>query len=203
MKTSEIIDQLLKQTGLKQEELAEQIGSYQAQISRWKKGARLTDDAIRERLHALARKYGILPDPNAQPQRSAKPSEFISVPILSDVSAGKLTTADSQIPVGEHRTISLAGLGAGEFFALEVKGNSMDRISPEGSIIVVNKRQRTLQDGKPYVFAVRGEVTYKLWKASPARLQPYSTDPENEPIFIDKRNSLVIIGRVRRSIYDL
>ena len=48
----------------------------------------------------------------------------------------------------------------------------MDRVSPDGSIIVVNKAERELMNGRPYVFSLRGETTYKLTninRAEPAK----------------------------------
>jgi len=198
-----LIEQLLQAVGGRQDDLARLLDTDQPQISRWKSGSE-PRGVYRDRIYALAVKHGIVAGPaSGRAGRQAGPMEFVSVPIISWVSAGKLADSDTQIPADDWPRVSVAGLGNGEFFALRVSGNSMDRISPEGSLIIVNKRQRVLQDGKPYIFAVRGEATYKLWKSKPPRLQPYSTDPVNDPIFIDRRNSLAIVGRVRRSIFDL
>jgi len=202
MKTSEIIEQLLLVVPGKQAGLAAALDASQPQVSRWKSGAQPYGDTL-QRIHKVAQDYGILPASGQKVTKAAPASKFIQVPLISWVSAGKLIDSDTQIPHSESREISLAGLGSGEFFALTVSGTSMDRISPDKSIIVVNRREKVLQEGKPFVFAVRGEVTYKLWRSHPPRLEPYSTDPSHEPIFIDKRNSLIVIGRVRRSIYDL
>jgi SOS-response transcriptional repressor LexA len=125
------------------------------------------------------------------------------VPLISWVSAGGLADASSQIPIEEVPLLAFADLGRGDFFALRVQGDSMDRVSPEGSIIIVNRAERQLVAGKPYVFAVRGESTYKIWHAKPDYLAPYSTNPSNGPIIVERKRDLAVIGRVRRSVLDL
>lgn len=130
------------------------------------------------------------------------PREARMAPLLSWVSAGRLSEsvptpdADQQVAVGD--------LPAGDYIALTVRGDSMDRCSPEGSIILVNRRDQTLQRGKPYVFSVRGEATFKLWEpGEPGYLAPYSTNPTNRPIFIKRKRDLFVVGRVKRTILDL
>lgn len=125
------------------------------------------------------------------------------VPLLSWVSAGKLVDSSSQIEARNAKTIPVADLPAGDYFALRVVGDSMDRLSPEDSVIIVNRGERELVPNKAFVFAIRGEATYKLWRPKPPRLDPFSTNPANEPRFIDDGQDLHVIGRVRRTILDM
>lgn len=144
------------------------------------------------------------PDAPAQFAESvARHADVASVPLLSWVSAGKLADVHSQIPVEDVPLLAFADLGRGDFFALKVDGDSMDRVSPDGSTIVVNRAERTLIAGRCYVFSVRGQTTYKMWHADPVYLAPYSTNPANQPIFIKKKRDLGVIGRVRRTVLDL
>lgn len=127
------------------------------------------------------------------------------VPLLDNVTAGKLKTPSSQIPVEDVTLLAFADLGRGEFFALTVEGDSMDRLSPDGSIIVVNQADQTLVAGKPYVISQRGEVTFKVWRADPPRFAPFSTNPVHEPIFVKSKTEAerMVVGRVRRTVLDL
>lgn len=126
------------------------------------------------------------------------------VPLIDSVTAGKLKLPSSQIPLDDVPLLAFADLGRGDFFALRVEGDSMDRYSPEGSIIVVNKADRTLVGGKCYVFSLRGHTTFKMWQSGePAHLAPYSTNPANKPIFFKKRSEIEVIGRVKRTVLDL
>jgi SOS-response transcriptional repressor LexA len=139
--------------------------------------------------------------PENAPQQ---PPDVAQIPLLSWVSAGRLTDAESQIPVEDVPLLAFADLGRGEFFALKVQGDSMDRISPDGSTIVVNRADRQLVPDKPYVFWHRSEgATFKLWQPEPARLEPHSWNAANKPIFIKRKSDFEVIGRVRRSVLDL
>lgn len=138
------------------------------------------------------------------PSKSQEPQKVTEVPLLDHVAAGRLTAPDSQIPLWEVPLLEFANLGAGDFFALRVNGTSMDRLSPDGSIILVNRRDRALISGKCYIFSVKGEVTYKRWQGGdPAYLDPYSTDASHRPIFVRRKQDLDVIGRVVKTVLDL
>lgn len=141
---------------------------------------------------------------------SGKPAPTINapmeVPLIDWVAAGSLGEPVSQIPVENAPMLALTDLGHGKFFALKVRGNSMDKVAPEDSVIVVNHADRELIHGKYYVFSNRGDTTFKLWHSrppDPAFLQPYSSDPSHGPIFIKRKKDLQVVGRVVRSILDL
>ncbi len=129
--------------------------------------------------------------------------EISRIPLISWVSAGELVDASTQIPLEELPLLTFADLGAGEFFALRVEGDSMDRVSPTGSVIVVNRAERALTGNRFYIFAARGETTYKRWHGNPPYLAPFSTNPVHEPIFLNRRKDVEVIGRVRRTVLDL
>jgi SOS-response transcriptional repressor LexA len=126
------------------------------------------------------------------------------VPLLDWVSAGRLAESRSQIPVEDVPLLAFADLGPGDWFALTVEGTSMDRVSPNGSKIVVNRMDRELVAGRPYVFWTREGATYKLWRpGDPVYLEPHSWDASNKPIFIKRRKDFEVVGRVRRTLLDL
>jgi len=202
MNARDIVRQLLLNERVKQDELAEELGVTQATVSRWLSGSQPRGETY-NKIMEMGRQRGLIEPLQPKASRSANASRFSLIPVITWISAGSLADSKTDIPIQDAPKIAVADLGSGEFFALRVEGTSMDRISPDKSLIIVNRAQKALQDGKPYVFAVRGEVTYKLWRPSPPRLQPYSTDPANEPIFLDKQQNMYVIGRVRRSILDL
>lgn len=123
------------------------------------------------------------------------------VPIVAWVSAGAMAKDEwQQDVVGE---IEMAGLDPkGQWIALRVEGDSMDRISPPNSLIVVNLADRRLVTNACYIIANGdGETTYKRFRSNPPRFEPVSTNPVHEPIFPD--GAPAVVGRVRRSIIDL
>jgi SOS-response transcriptional repressor LexA len=133
------------------------------------------------------------------------PHAPVQVPLIDWVAAGKLAEPRSQIPVEDVPLLAFADLGAGDFFALKVQGTSMDRVSPEGSVIVVNRADKVAINGAYYVFWARDEgTTYKRWQGGdPPYLAPYSWDGSHKPIFVKKKRDLEIVGRVKRTLLDL
>lgn len=138
------------------------------------------------------------------PPRRDRPVQ--EVPIIGWVQAGALAdTALNQLAdLSELETETVAGLPAGEWFATDVKGDSMDRVAPEGSRVFVNARERHLTPGGFYLFSLRGETTFKRYYDDPVqRLEPYSWNPMNRPIFITADAGWEVIGRVHRSVLDI
>jgi SOS-response transcriptional repressor LexA len=122
------------------------------------------------------------------------------VPLVSWVSAGALEQPGFAVDMQEARIINAGELpGRGHWIALEVQGDSMDRISPPGSIIIVDKADKELVPNACYVIREDdGAATYKRYKSHPDRFEPASSNPAHEPIF--PTQPITIIGRVRKTI---
>lgn len=74
----------------------------------------------------------------------------------------------------------------------------MDRISPPGSTIFVDRADKRLVMNSCYVIALEGgEATYKRYRPNPDRFEPVSVNPEHEPIYPE--GQVHIIGRVRKT----
>jgi SOS-response transcriptional repressor LexA len=126
------------------------------------------------------------------------------VPLISWVSAGSFDTADPVYSFDEFPTVEIAGLPNGDWVAMEVQGDSMDRVSPPGSIIFVNRADRRLSHNACYIIQdIDGSATYKRYRQSPMRFEPVSTNPVHEPIFPDNENPPNVFGRVLRSVLDM
>jgi SOS-response transcriptional repressor LexA len=123
-------------------------------------------------------------DGNGPMREVSRPARLpIEVPVIGWVSAGSV----SDIGDAEEVDRLIAGnLPPGEYFATEVVGDSVDRVAPEGARIIVNSADRSPKDGSKPV----------------ARLEPFSTNPMHEPIFLKERG-WHCIGRVVRSVIDL
>lgn len=125
----------------------------------------------------------------------------LSVPLLTWVSAGAMAQDDAQQEaIGEIDASDLDPKG--QWIALRVEGDSMDRISPPGSVIFVNLKDRRLVTNACYIITNGdGEATYKRFRANPPRFEPVSTNPAHEPIFPDGEPT--VLGRVRRSTIEM
>lgn len=133
---------------------------------------------------------------------SSLPS-FQRVPLLSWVSAGKLEVQDGVSNVDAEKQVIAVDLPKGDWIALKVKGDSMDRLAPDGSVIFVNRADQILREDQFYVFSTGpGAATFKRYRGGKTiRLQPYSMNADHETIL--GTADLRIIGRVRRVVTDL
>lgn len=80
-------------------------------------------------------------------------------------------------------------------FAIEIQGDSLDRIIPDGGYVVVDPEQKELRPGKLYLIQ-NGEhdATVKCYERDPNRFVPLSSNPAHQPIPADQVD--VIIGRI-------
>jgi SOS-response transcriptional repressor LexA len=141
-----------------------------------------------------------------QPPALPRPREIArKVQILDHVPAGKLRQAMSQVANDDGDHVVLGGLGNGEFIALTVDGDSMDKMVPHGAKIVVDTADRELVSGKPYVFVGRDGYSLKLWKHNPPRWAPYSTNPDHEPTYLKSKEiaQKMVVGRAKKAVLDL
>lgn len=131
----------------------------------------------------------------------SQPSQKLVVPLISWVSAGVMAFPDISDEIIGH--VEEGGLDpAGDWIALRVVGDSMDRISPPDSIIFIDRRDKTLVPNACYVISNGdGEATYKRFRSNPMRFEPVSTNPAHEPIYPAREP--LIVGRVKKSIIDM
>ena len=125
------------------------------------------------------------------------------VPLVSSVAPTAFSEAGAVDSSSEIRRILAPGLPRGDYIALEVVGDSMNMIAAEKSIIIVDRSDKTLHPRAFYVFTTpnEDEATFKRWMTRPDRLEPYSTNPAYETIFLESPPT--VIGRVRKVMLDL
>lgn len=137
----------------------------------------------------------------APPDNKIFTTNKLKVPLLSWVSAGTMAFPDvSEETIG---TVEETGLSPnGDWIALRVVGDSMDRISPPDSIIFVDRKDKVLVPNACYVISNGdGEATYKRFRPNPMRFEPVSTNPNHETIYPQREP--LIVGRVKKSIIDM
>lgn len=183
------IRQMRKRAGLTMEELASRMVPEitLATVAKLETGQMgLTLDYINEIARVLNCSPGELIGSNDAPGARM-------MPVLGDIAAGnwaeEIARTDEFLPVPDD----IAGPRA---FALRPRGDSMDKLVPDGGFVVIDPDQCDLIDGKAY--AVRngaGEATCKVFRASPPRLEPCSTNPIHQPIMVGAE-PFVAIGRV-------
>ncbi|MHC1943483.1 LexA family transcriptional regulator [Bradyrhizobium sp. UFLA06-06] len=186
---------LARRPDVTQADLAKAAGTSPQQINRLLQGEREMTALWAERL---------APPLRTSPEKLVFPSlRTFRAPLLSWVSAGRLAQQEGVKKSDVRKYVYLADLPKGDWIVLEVQGDSMDRIAPDGSYICVNLADHRVVTDKFYVFGTPdGEATFKRYRAgNPPRLQPYSTNPDHETL--QMTGETLIVGRVGRVINDL
>lgn len=121
------------------------------------------------------------------------PPALPKIPLLGDVPAGPpqqaIELSGKWHPVSDPDTPPRA-------YALRVKGDSMDKLVPDGATITIDPDDRDLWDGAQYVVRTQdGEATFKEYHANPARLVPLSSNPAHTAIKLGDE-PIEILGRV-------
>lgn len=215
---------LREHNGLKQKELAEKIGVSTSLIGLYETGER---NPSRKSLSKLSALFDVSidylmgkTDTIFEPKISAvyeattsyvsdkidtnkvSPSSFASLPIVGTIRGGEPILAIQNIE-GYFPTDKRFLCPGHEYFYLRVKGDSMDREFPDGSLVLI-QRQSAVDNGDIAAVLVNGdEATVKRIdkKGSIITLVPQSHNPKHKPVDIDTTKEQVdIIGKVRMAV---
>lgn len=211
------IDRRLKAVGLKESAAAVKAGLSDSAIRNMRRalkdpkskrknpGASIkTIDALAPVLRTTSR--WLMSEEGPEDAGEALPN-VLPVKLISWVSAGQLVQADAELGFEEIEyapTVYAPGLDAnGDWIALRVNGDSMNKVSPHDSVIFVNRLDRRLVPGACYVIGDGdGGATYKRYRP-PNTWEPWSTNPKHEPFVLPEGRDPDIIGRVRKTVTDM
>lgn len=117
----------------------------------------------------------------------------VAVPIIGLTAAGTWREA-VEMPLG--RMVIPSHVAGKRAFAVEVKGDSMNKLIEDGGWIVVDPDDHVLKAGKSYLIQNEEDgVTVKRYQSKPARFEPVSDNPEHRAFEVnDVRYH--ILGRV-------
>lgn len=194
--------------GWSQAELADRVGKHWQTIQRLESGKVQLRDDMRDQ---LAHVFDIDPI-----ELLIAATNVRTVEVLGHVQAGHWAEA-WELPESDRFAIPIrdeTDWKALELFAVETRGPSMDRIYPEGTVVVFASYHDTrepLMPGKRYIVereradGLREATVKTLWRDDTGRLWliPESTDPRfQEPIAIDgdDGDTIRIVGRVIYSV---
>lgn len=181
--------------------LAKEAGVSQQLISQLENGKNLTTKRLPEIARALQVSVFEI-DENYSPE-NAEPG--YSAPLVSWVNAGQLLRPEAVEDLEDAKRVSAPGLDPkGTWIALEVVGDSMDRISPPESILFVNLKERKLVPNACYIITDdEGGSSYKRYRDRPGRWEPVSTNPKHKTFKITDTHAPKILGRVRKSLLSM
>lgn len=184
---------------LKLEDVAERLGISVSQISRFESEER---EPRRGELRKLADLYEV---PVAV-LFDEPPAGGVAADLISWVSAGAVMTPEGVQEREDAKKFYDPDLDpSGDWIALRVDGDSMDRISPPDSVIFVNLKDTRLVANACYVIAdtETGEATYKRYRPNPERWEPVSTNKSHKAKAVGPSFSPRIIGRVKKTVLGM
>lgn len=200
MKIGDKIRMLRKRKGLTQTELGEKLGVKTNAVSKWECGR--VEDIPMSKVKAMSVLFDVTPSfliDDEQLPSNATPLDvqsFHRIPVLGRIAAGLPLYAEQNI---EGYTLTDLNGGA-EYFALRVKGDSMNaaRIQ-EGDVLIV-RRQEEVENGEVAIVMVGDDdATVKRFYSAgnTVTLMPQSTNPQHQAQIYDLRKTKVkVLGKV-------
>ena len=147
--------------------------------------------------------YGRKTKPQLVPVPIPTETKARTIPVIDWVAAGQLADSVSQLPP-ESETIEISGLPPGDYFGTKARGDSMNRVAPDDSLLIVNRADRELVRGRRYIFSSRGKTTFKSFGGTdPYRLEPESWNPDNKPIYPREGETWEVVGRVTMVVAEI
>lgn len=169
----------MRDRGITQKMLADEMGLNQSAVSNLLKGERSVKAHEAAFIH---RRLGL-----------SEISLIDLVPVIGMTNAGNWREAiqlkGRRVPVPPK----IAGKNA---FALEPQGDSLDEILIEGAYIVVDPDQTQLYNDKVYLIEnAEHETQVKVYRSDPARFEPRSSNSEHRAIFLGEEK-IKVVGRI-------
>ena len=181
---------------LTKRELAKRIGVHESSINKYEKG--LVDIPL-SKISELAR---VLKVTEAYlmgwEEKVSQTSQGLQIPVLGNVAAGIPISAVEDIL--DYEEVPQSWENQGEFFALRIKGDSMQPKMDDGDVVIV-KQQSDANTGDTVIVLVNGDdATCKKLQKTENGIMLVSTNPNYLPMFFTNEEILtkpvVILGKV-------
>ena len=182
-----------KKLGLTQEELGNYVGVQKSAIAKYENGR--IENLKRSTIEKLSELFGILP------------SELLGISATNNVMSNT-TNVIGVVPAGTPLEAIEDIIGEIEYpsrfankevFALQIKGDSMNKVLPDGCIGLFEKTS-TLENGEIGAIMVNGDdaTVKKFYRLTDSYvLEPLSFNPEQHPLIIkDGTDPVSVIGKL-------
>lgn len=185
--------------GLTQEDLGKIAGVSNAAVSTWESGEKEPRmGAIKRIVNHFGVSLGDLLDEEVSP---SPPTRGVKIPVLGSVAAGIPIEAVEDILDYEEITPDLAATG--EFFALKIKGHSMEPRIMDGDVVVV-RCQDDVDSGDVAVVLVNGdEATVKKVKKQANGISLVPNNPSYDILFYTRSEVVQLPVRILGKVVEL
>ena len=132
---------------------------------------------------------------NAKRGMKVKPARHVeetSLPLLGRVAAGRpieavLSNETIEVPFSLRK-------GRGDYFALQVKGDSMiEEGILDGDYVIIRKKDDAI-NGQTVVALIDGEATIKKFYQTKGRIELHPANPAYKPLIVDPSSNFKIEG---------
>ena len=181
---------------LTKRELAKRIGVHESSINKYEKG--LVDIPL-SKISELAR---VLKVTEAYlmgwEEKTPQTQQGLQIPVLGNVAAGIPISAVEDIL--DYEEVPQSWENQGEFFALRIKGDSMQPKMDDGDVVIV-RQQSDANSGDTVIVLVNGDdATCKKLQKTENGIMLVSTNPNYLPMFYSNEEiatkPVVILGKV-------
>lgn len=180
-------------SGLSQEQVAKQIFKSQQAYAKYESGKSSPDpDTIILLAKVLNTSTQLLLGEEPLPRQGVK------IPVLGRVTAGVPISAIEDIL--DYEEISEERARKGEYFALQIKGHSMEPRIYDGDVVIV-RQQSDVDSGDIAIVLVNGnDATCKKIKKTPEGVMLIPLNPVYDPKFYNNKDieqlPIIILGKV-------
>lgn len=199
------VKKLRKEMKITQEELAKRIGVVQSTIGMIESNKKIGNQSTLKKLanfFGVSLDYLLNDDIKEEFEKIDINMSFIPIPIVGTIRAGEPILAEDNIQ-GYIPVLRNSLKLDGDYFALKVKGDSMNMEFNEGTILIVEKTP-CIENGEIGVIRIDGlEATVKkiVINGEMITLIPMSTNQKHIPQMYNMKNDdIEIIGRVRHAM---
>lgn len=188
-----------EELGMTQDALAEKLSMNKSTITRYENGAieKIKAPVLEKLAEALNVTHTYLTGETDTESSGVLQAKSVKIPVLGYVRAGVPVSAVENVL--DYEEIPAAMAKTGEFFALKIKGDSMEPRITDGDVVIV-RQQSSVENGETAVVLVGEESTVKKFYRSSAGIKLVATNPKYDPFFytpdeVDSR-PVSVIGRV-------
>ena len=183
----------LDASGLQQKEFAKKIGVSATAVGCWYNGTKIPR---MDKIELISKFFNIQKSDLLESNKNT--SGAVKIPVLGTVIAGIPMEAVENII--DYEEISPQMASTGEYFCLQVKGQSMEPKFSEGDVVVVRK-QPDIESGDIAIVLVNGnEATIKKVKKQSDGIMLIPLNPAYDTMFYNKNDiknkPVTILGKV-------
>lgn len=191
----ELVKKLTEEQNMSMSELSRRVGIAKSAISRYFNGTR---ELPLNKIGDFASVLHTTPDYLLGIEYEPQTPQGLKIPVLGTVAAGIPISAVEDIL--DYEEVPQSWENQGEFFALKIKGDSMEPRMESGDVVIV-KQQPDANSGDTVIVLVNGDdATCKKLQKTDNGIMLVSTNPKYPPMFYSNEEistkPVVILGKV-------